>query len=414
MKILWVKAGGLLPLDSGGKIRSYNILRELARKHQVTFFSFHSQQDDAAQSALRETFADVICVPLKLPAPKSLRELAQYGAGLFSPAPYAIRKYCRPAVAGKLRELLAREKFDVMVCDFLVAAGVIPWNSECSKVLFTHNVEALIWERHYEVARNPLWKALSWREWKAMEVAEHAYLTKADHVLAVSDTDRDFFKRFLPAEKLTVIPTGVDIDYFQPSNTPEEADSLVFTGSMDWLPNEDGIAYFVEEILPLVQKEIPSVRLRVVGRRPSRKLQELAAASSGRVELTGWVDDIRPHLAKAAVCIVPLRIGSGTRLKIFEAMAMSKAVVSTTIGAEGLPARDGIELVLADSPKQFAQSTARLLRDEHSRRRIASAARQLVESKHSWKTVAAEFSAALEKASIGEHPGRLLARKENH
>lgn len=411
MKILWVKAGGLLPLDSGGKIRSYNILRELARNHQITFFSFHSEQDDVAQRGLREVFANVVCVPLKLPAPKSLAELAHYSTALFSPEPYAIRKYCRPEVARKLAELLERERFDVIVCDFLVAAGVIPWDADCPKVLFTHNVEALIWKRHYEVARNPLWKALSWREWKAMEEAEREYLKKADHVLAVSDADRDSFASFIAPEKLTVIPTGVDIDYFQPPGTAEEPDSLVFTGSMDWLPNEDGIRYFVEEILPLIQKEIPSAGLRVVGRRPSRKLQELSAASSGGVQLTGWVDDIRPHLAKGAVCIVPLRIGSGTRLKIFEAMAMGKAVVSTTIGAEGLPARDGSELLLADSPADFAAATIRLLRDETSRHKIGKAARLLVESKYGWRTVADEFTAALEKVSSSEKSNRVLSRK---
>jgi len=414
VRILWVKAGGLLPLDSGGKIRSYNILRELARNHQVTFFSFHSGHDDAAQEPLRGIFTRVVSVPLELPTAKSLAELAQYGAALFSPDPYAIRKYCRPKVSERLRALLSSENFDVILCDFLVAAGVIPWNSERPKVLFTHNVEALIWKRHYEVASNPLWKALSWREWKAMERAEHAYLKKADHVLAVSDTDREFFKEFLPDEKLTVIPTGVDIEYFQPSTVAEQPDSLVFTGSMDWLPNEDGMLYFAQEVLSLIQNEIPAVKLRVVGRRPSRKLQELAAASSGRIELTGWVDDIRPHLAEGAVCIVPLRIGSGTRLKIFEAMAMGKAVVSTTIGAEGLPARDGVELVLADSPKQFAESTIQLLRDEQLRRRIGSAARQLVQSKYSWETVAAKFSAILEKVSKGENAGRVFLDKETH
>ena len=399
MKILWVKAGGLLPLDSGGKIRSYNILRELARNHSVTFFSFHPEHEDAAHAELDRLFERVVSCPIKLPAAKSASEFLRYAASVFSPEPYAIRKYCQPQVATELRKLARSRRFDVIVCDFLVAAGVIPWELDSPKVLFTHNVEAMIWKRHCEIARNPLWKALSWREWQTMLRAERKYLRKADHVLAVSQADRDFFAEFVPAAKLTVIPTGVDIEYFQPSNEPEDPQTLVFTGSMDWLPNEDGILFFVQEILPLVRAEVPSARLSVVGRKPSRKLQELAAANPQCLHLTGWVEDIRPYMAKGAVCVVPLRVGSGTRLKIFEAMAMGKAVVSTTIGAEGLPGRHGVELLLADSPADFAKCVTTLLHQDALRQRIGSAARALVETRYSWRSVAAEFAAALERVA---------------
>jgi sugar transferase (PEP-CTERM/EpsH1 system associated) len=400
VKILWVKAGGLLPLDSGGKIRSYHILRELARNHQVTYFGFHAQQENAAHRELDQIFERVVCCPIQLPKAKSPAELLQYGLGIFSSEPYAIRKYCRPQVIHELRKLAANRDFDVIVCDFLVAAGAIPWDIPIPKVLFTHNVEALIWKRHYEVARNPLWKLLSWREWQTMSRAERVYLQKADHVLAVSQTDRDFFAATVPTSKLTVIPTGVDIDYFQPLNNEIE-NTLVFTGSMDWLPNEDGIFYFVQEILPKISRQIPDVKLQVVGRKPSQRLQALASEHSNRVHLTGWVDDIRPYLGQGAVCVVPLRIGSGTRLKIFEAMAMAKAVVSTTIGAEGLPVHHGQDLMLADSPDDFAQSVVQLLQHATTRRSLGLAARELVESKYSWASVAREFAAAL--ASVNEH-----------
>src|SRR5262249_19518677 len=179
-----------------------------------------------------------------------------------------------------------------------------------------------------------------------------------------------------------VIPTGVDIEYFRPLGDEIE-DTLVFTGSMDWLPNEDGIFYFIQEILPRIRQQVANVKLQVVGRKPSPRLQALAAEHSHHVLLTGWVDDIRPFLGKGAVCIVPLRIGSGTRLKIFEAMAMAKAVVSTTIGAEGLPVQHGTELLLADSPDDFARSTVTLLKDASARRHLGRAARELVATKYS-------------------------------
>jgi sugar transferase (PEP-CTERM/EpsH1 system associated) len=408
MKILWVKAGGLVPPDTGGKIRSYNILRELAREHSVTFFSFYAAHDGDLHPGLKDTFDRVVCVPLRLPAPKSIAEMRDYGIRLLSSEPYSITKYCRPEVRHRLQALLKQETYDVILCDFIFAAGVIPWNWPTPKVLFTHNVEATIWQRHYEVANNPIWKAISWREWRKMEAAEPRYLRLADRVLTVSETDRDAFTPFLDPRKLIVIPTGVDVDYFQPMPVEETKNSLVFTGSMDWLPNEDAILYFVDAILPLIKAQLPEVSLEVVGRSPSRKLQALAEREKS-VRLTGWVEDIRPFVARGSICIVPLRIGGGTRLKIFEAMAMSKAVVSTSIGAEGLPVRSGENILLADTPKQFAESVIYLLRDSDARTRLGSAARTLVLENYSWTKVAESFARTLHDAVVSGKPRNVSA-----
>ena len=397
MKILWVKAGGLVPPDTGGKIRSYNILRELARRHSVTFFSFYAAHNSDSHPDLKNLFDHVVCVPLRLPPPKSPAEMLDYGLRLFSSEPYSITKYCRPEVRRRLRTLLDEESYDVILCDFMAAAGVIPWDSPTPKILFTHNVEATIWRRHYEVATNPIWKAISRREWRKMEDAELRYLRLADRVLTVSEADRDAFAGFVDPAKLAVIPTGVDVDYFQPLSAEETPNSLVFTGSMDWLPNEDAIVYFSQAILPLIQQQCPGISLEVVGRSPSRRLQGLAETEKS-IRLTGWVEDIRPYVARGSICIVPLRIGGGTRLKIFEAMAMSKAVVSTSIGAEGLPVRSGENILLADTPQDFADAVIALLRDLDRRKRLGAAARALVQEKYSWPIVAERFAGILEEA----------------
>jgi sugar transferase (PEP-CTERM/EpsH1 system associated) len=408
MKILWVKAGGLVPPDTGGKIRSYNILRKLARQHSVTFFSFYGAHDGDSHPDLRNIFDRVVCVPLGLPAPKSPAEMLGYGIRLLSSEPYGITKYCRPEVRRSLRALLKQETYDVILCDFAIAAGVIPWDSPTPTVLFTHNVEATIWRRHYEVATNPIWKAISLLEWRKMEAAERRYLRLADRVLTVSETDRDAFAVFLDPAKLTVIPTGVDVDYFQPMPVEETQNSLVFTGSMDWLPNEDAILYFVDAILPLIKQQCPEVSLEVVGRSPSRRLRALAETEKS-VRLTGWVEDIRPFVAGGSICIVPLRIGGGTRLKIFEAMAMSKAVVSTSIGAEGLPVQSGENILLADTPEDFADSVISLFRDAKERKRLGSAARALVQEKYSWQKVAESFAITLQDV-ISSCPKRPATR----
>ena len=301
-----------------------------------------------------------------------------------------------------MQALLKEETYDVILCDFMIAAGVIPWDWPTHKVLFTHNVEATIWRRHYEVATNPVWKAASWWEWQRMEAAERKYLHLADKVLTVSETDRDAFASFVDADKLAVIPTGVDVNYFQPLPTEEKANSLVFTGSMDWLPNEDAILYFVDAILPLIKRECSDVSLEVVGRNPSLKLLALTKREQS-VRLTGWVDDIRPFVARAAVCIVPLRIGGGTRLKIFEAMAMSKAVVSTSVGAEGLPVQSGENILVTETPRDFAQAVLSLLRDPNQRQRLGASARALVQEHYSWRKVAETFADVL-AACVSSHP----------
>ncbi len=397
MKILWVKAGGLVPTDLGGRIRSYHLLKELARSHSVTLFTFYAAQLDDAHAQLNGQFANVVRWPLQLPAPRSLGEAASYARYAFSGFPYSVAKYCRPQVARRFRELLQAESFDIIVCDFVFAGGVIPWREHsCPKVLFTHNVEAVVWRRHFQVTRNPFWKAVCWREYHAMARLERRYLQLADHVLAVSEKDQNCFARLIDPARITVIPTGVDVDYFQPSWNEEKPSSLVFTGSMDWLANEDAIVYFAEGILPLIRSQVPDATLRVVGRRPSQKVKALEARFRG-VHITGTVEDIRPHVRQASIFIVPLRVGSGTRLKIFEAMAMGKAVVATSVGAEGLPVTHKKNILLADKPEEFARTVVRLLRDRGTREKLGRAGRELVARNYSWEAAARHLDSVLEK-----------------
>jgi glycosyltransferase involved in cell wall biosynthesis len=303
-------------------------------------------------------------------------------------------RYYRPEISQEVRRLAQSENYDVMVCDFLAPARVIPWDVSCPKILFTHNVEAAIYRRHYETARNPMWKLAACREYRRTARTEHRYLEQADHVLTVSDTDRESFSRHIDSDKITTIPTGVDVEYFQPASEGCHPNTLVFTGSMDWLPNEDAMLYFANHILPRIRSHVPDVSVLIVGRRPSLKLQALAA-SDRKIHVTGAVEDVRPYIRQGSVFIVPLRIGGGTRLKIFEAMAMARPVVSTSIGAEGLPVKDGTNILIADSSEEFARAVARLLRDSLERSRLGTAARQLVEQAYSWTAVVTRFESVL-------------------
>lgn len=411
MKILWVKAGGLFPPDTGGRIRSYQILKTLARRHRVTLFTFYTAVPDDLHSHLQSQFARVVCLPMKIQSGRRFREGLEYLRHLFSGLPYTVSKFCRPDVAVALKKLVAEDKPDVIVCDFVFAAHVIPWEATIPKVLFTHNVEALIWKRHYQLARNPLWKAVCWREYRTMERFERTYAKRCDHLLTVSEHDRKIFLKLADCSRITVIPTGVDVDYFQPAPHLEKPNNLVFTGSMDWMPNEDGILFFLQQIWPLVRAKIPNSSLSIVGRHPSKRIEALTAELEG-VHITGRVDDIRPYVHRGSVYIVPLRIGSGTRLKIFEAMAMGKTIVSTAIGAEGLPVTSGRDIVLADGAADFANAIIKLLQDPVQRGEIGRAARQLVEQKHSWDSVGQPFEAVLQ--NLARPMSDLLSAMSNH
>jgi glycosyltransferase involved in cell wall biosynthesis len=259
-------------------------------------------------------------------------------------------------------------------------------------VLFQHNVESMIWERHAAVAASPLRRAYLRRQWHRMLAFERHQCRQFDHVVAVSPEDAEWFARAYGVRNVTSVPTGVDTDYFQPADHgPQDPHALVFTGSMDWMPNGDAMQFFADDVLPGIAAELPDVTLSIVGRKPSPAVRALAARHP-RLSVTGTVPDVRPYLARARVFVVPLRIGGGTRLKIYEAMAMGKAIVSTSIGAEGLPVRHGEHLLIADTPAAFAAAVLRLLRDPEEAAALGVRAAQLVRSRFGWRQAAECFA----------------------
>jgi glycosyltransferase involved in cell wall biosynthesis len=268
-------------------------------------------------------------------------------------------------------------------------------------VLFQHNVEAMIWKRHYEVQPNALKKAYLKNQWLKTLDYERKVSDRFDLVIAVSKEDADTFRKDYGIENVIDVPTGVDIDYFRPQRDGRvKPNSLVFTGSMDWLPNEDAMQYFTKEILPLVRKRIPDVVITIVGRNPYPSLLESSQRDRG-VIVTGRVDDVRPYLDSSAVFVVPLRIGGGTRLKIYEAMAMELPVVSTTIGAEGLPVVPGKEIVMADTPEGFAESVTELLNNREMAQELGRNAATRVRNEFGWDQVAKTFATACENVLRG-------------
>jgi polysaccharide biosynthesis protein PslH len=401
MKLLWLNAGLLLPLDKGGKLRTWHVMRHLAARHDITYLSFEdSTQTEADRLGMREVCSRLETVPRTDTVKGTWRFYADAARYLVDPAPYAVAKYRSAAYRARLAELLATGEFDAVVCDFLPPIVNLPDRLPCPAILFTHNVEAEIWRRHVEQAADPVSKRLMAQQWQRMLRFESKALARFDLVLAVSDADGRTFSRLYPASlraPVHVVQTGVETEYFTPPAAEPERAHMVFTGSMDWLPNEDGMTYFCREILPKIRRAEPEATLSIIGRAPTPAVRALADVPG--VEVTGRVDDVRPHIARGAVYVVPLRIGGGTRLKIFEAMAMAKAVVSTTVGAEGLPVTTGRDIEIADEPSRFAHAVVHLMRDRDTRRDIEAAARALVVERYDWSAVAMDFEHALVKAA---------------
>ena len=388
MKILWVKSDFLHPTTKGGKIRTLEMLKQLHRRHEIHYISLDDGTQPEGLARSGEYCSHVYAIPHRVPEKTSPGFAVQLASGLFSSMPVPIGRFVSAAMKRKTTELIAREKFDSVVCDFLSAAPNVPNLPEC--VLFEHNVESTIWQRRVEHAANPAARWYLGIQARRMLRYEGEVCRTARRVIAVSELDADRMRKQFQTPGAVAVPTGVDVEYFTPPSPRPKNSGLVFIGSMDWMPNSDGILWFARDVLPLIRRSRPECSLTVAGRKPSEEILQLAK-DHARIEVTGTVPDVRPYLWQSSVSIVPLRIGGGTRLKIYEAMAARSPVVSTTVGAEGLAIADGENIRLADTPESFARICVELLEDEAARERIAQAAWGLVRSRCSWEAVSREF-----------------------
>jgi glycosyltransferase involved in cell wall biosynthesis len=393
---LWVKAGKLLPVDTGGKIRSFNLLRQLATGNDVTLLSYYSGAPDPAyEDELRRIFPQTVAISTRALDGSAAAQAVDYAYRAFSSAPYAVSKFTALAVQQRIADWDRLCEFDVAVCDFLSASMNFPAQPRTPTVLFQHNVESILWRRQADTERHPLKRFVFAREARKMERYERDTVARFSHVIAVSETDRMAMASMTSPDRISVVPTGVDTLGFRPAVRNESPPpEVLFLGSMDWEPNIDAVQFFCATSWPAIARAVPGARFRVVGRNPPSSIQRLASAS---VEIVGRVPSVGEHLHRAAVFVVPLRIGGGTRLKIYEAMGAAKAVVSTAIGAEGLDVHHGHDIVLADDPASFADAVVRLLRDSAERRRLEDGALALA-ARYDWSAVAEQFERMLVRA----------------
>jgi len=400
VRILWVKANKLLPVHSGGDLRSYHLARQLASAHELTFLSYYDGSPDPSyERDLAEHFPGAVCICTGK-SESGLARLVEYICHVGKAAPFAVSRFHNHEVQRQIDACFSSGRFDVAICDFLDAAINFPSELRIPSVLFQHNIESEIWRRHASAESNPVKRMLYSLEFRKMLGYERSIVQRFQHVIAVSDHDRDLMSAWTEPSRVSVVPTGVDLKQYTPQKSDDQSSLVVFVGAMDWVPNIDAMEYFCSEIWPKVLAEMPGARFRVVGRNPDARVHKLASSS---VEITGRVPSVLDHLREAAVVVVPLRIGGGTRLKIYEAMAAGKAVVSTSVGAEGLDVHNGRDITLVDDPGRFAESVVKLLLDTQRRHQYEVAAAELA-AQYDWPTVGQRFAQVLSKVMASPAP----------
>jgi glycosyltransferase involved in cell wall biosynthesis len=390
MKILFVTPFLPSPPRFGGQRRLDGLMRSLAKNHDVSLISFTASDEFKAMSieATEAYCNDVTIFPdMELVARRDKRLLqARSLLSLHSYEHLLVAR--RREFLARLQQLIDSGGFDIVQVEFVQMAALkfrLPSGRRFRTVLDEHNIEFDIVKRTANASVSPgrrLYSAVDWRKLKREEVSAWQ---RFDGVTVTSQRDAAILSALEPKTNVVVVPNGVDIELFQPNSTPPEPASLLFFGAMNYYPNQDGLSYFLERIFPLILAKRPNTKLRVVGPAP----ESVKRLQNANIEVTGFVDAVEPYIDAATAVIVPLRLGGGTRLKIVEAMAKAKPIISTRVGAEGIDVVNGESALLADEPQEFARHVESVLSDEGLAHRLGAAARKLAEDRYSWPALVA-------------------------
>lgn len=388
MKILYLIPYLPTPPDFGGALRMYHILKHLVAHHEVTVAGF-SEYGDRVQ--FEEAFPELIGHTHFLQRKWEKYHRLNQLLSLFTSHSYWYNWAQSAKLEKIVRRLVRRGQFDFIIGEF-ATMGHFDLDTDAVRILDAHNVEYDNFRRMRAVKGAPLHKWFYNREYKKCYSEEVQAFKRHDALFVTSRRDGELIKEDAPAPRQYVIPNGVQMDYFYPSKTEQEPFSIVFTGAMEYLPNNDGMIYFLEAIFPIIQKRVPQAKVYVVGKNPPPALRKYQSDS---VTITGFVEDVRPYVDQAKVFVVPLNMGSGTRLKVVEALAMKKPVVSTSIGCEGIDVENEKHLLIRDDPAAFAEAVISLFEDRDLRERLITNGYELVKQHYDWSVIGQSIDQAL-------------------
>jgi sugar transferase (PEP-CTERM/EpsH1 system associated) len=404
MRILFLAPTLPIPA-SGGRTRLFNLIKQLASRHEVSVISF-VQPSEADLTPMVEPYCDrVELVPFEgfEPLGKWRNRFRGWGRVLFDHRPAYAHTFPVDNMREPLRKMAGSQAFDVVVFDHLFVAELVHEIGNIPAILAEVNVESDIAQKSYVRAANPFHKLQDWLEWRKLLTFERHWVRRFPTCVAVSERDAAILQYMSPETQVHIVPNGVDSRSFAPRANQRDPQALLFFGTLSYGPNAEGLIWFCQEILPRVRRSRPDVKLEVVGLDPPPRVADLGCLPG--VQVTGFVPDVRPKLWSATICVVPLLVGGGTRLKILEALAAGCPVISTTIGADGLSLVAGEHLLIADTPEQFAQGILALLESAELRRRLADAGREAVAQRYDWEQIALQLESACEQA-VRQHRHR--------
>lgn len=391
------------PPSGGCTIRNFNLIRECAKNHEIHLLTFYQKAHKASSENLQNSIEEMkkYCKVVKaFEIPTDRSKLSWYTLlffNLFSETPYSAWRFHSKAMVSAINSHAAKHSFDLVEIGTIALANLAKLVPDLPKLLVHHNIESELLLRRADNVGGPAgaYIRLQGRKLRRFEEQACRYF---DHHTTVSERDRQTLLKMCSSTEATVVPNGVDTEYFMPTGDPIDDNSLVFVGGMTWYPNLDAMTYLVDEIWHLIKKRVPGVTMNAIGRNPSEKMIEFGKANP-EFRVLGFVDDVRPTIAGSAVYIVPIRVGGGTRLKILDAMAMGKAIVSTTIGCEGIGVTHGKDIMIADNPNDLAERTVQLLNDRDLRAELGHNARQTAEKVYSWEIIAPKLERVYEQVA---------------
>ncbi|MEC4686304.1 MAG: glycosyltransferase family 4 protein [Nitrospirota bacterium] len=396
MNILFLSTENPYPPDHGHYIRTYNVLKYVSQHHDVYFIGFIKNKEDFRNvEPIRKMCktADVFVIPDDV---SSVRFYLSLFLNFFSPLPYIAQKYYQKSMKQKIREILKENKIDIVHFDMLHLSRYQSMFDGIPTTLTEHNVESLRILSLLRNSRNVLFKAFMYLQYIKLKSFEKKACAGFNICAAVSEDDLKVLKTMSPSANFVVIPNGVDTGYFAPDDTPFLPNSMIWVGGMDNIYNREAVDVFIEEIFPLIQKEIPAVKFTVVGKSPTRKLLHLAKTNKN-IEVVGYVDDVRPYICKTAVYIAPIKSGGGTKLKILNALSLAKPVITTSVGAEGIEVEDNKHLLIADEPGLFAGKTIELLKNPEIAAKLGENGRNLMIEKYDWGIIGEKMNRVYEE-----------------
>ncbi|MDT8069756.1 MAG: glycosyltransferase family 4 protein [Terriglobia bacterium] len=400
MKILWLSHFVPYPPKGGNLQRSYNLLRELSREHEVTLVAFNMENHPPDRLAAYKEQLRKFCREVafwQLPVRwRGLRWWLQMAASPLRAMPHACSSFWSKETQGQWQAILQRN-WSVVHFDSPDLAHFVASSAHFPRVLNHHNCESRMMYRRAELEPSAVKRLFLKDQAQKLRALESTLCGQCDINLTVSESDAEQLRKHSPDGLFHIVENGTDCSYFSPQEELESSNSIVFAGSLNWYPNQTALRFFGEQVWPILKKRHPGIRLYVAGMSPARWIFDWAA-KDGSTEVIASPEDIRPWIHRAAVFVCPIQDGGGTKLKILDALAMGKAVVSTTFATEGLRVVPGEHLLVADSAADFAEATAQLLSDSSIRKKIGCAGRQFVEAEYSWTSIGRELTDAYKKA----------------